>query len=591
MKAFSKKAYDSTIFYWKKAHEVALQNGENIMAAKSLNNIGIGYSKLGDQENSLLSYEKALNIYREVGNDTLLAGTLINIGQAYSPYDKRRSAELLYEAIAILERLENKSPLLINAYNTLGYIEQNRMAYTNAIELHEKALAMARQIKSYKIGFTYQNLSSDFLEMGNIDSALIYFQKTMRVKDSLVSMDIAANREVTLYSFGRAYLQDRQFAKAKEYFTSAGKIYREDQNTAQMGYVDVRLAELELQQNHYAVAFNHINDAANYVAGSDDPELQREYLHVRFEYYKATGQWESAAALLPDILIMEDRILDMESQKQMIAMEVRYDVDQMGQTIKGQKETIRNNQLIIILAITIALLLAALGVFIYVNYRQADRNRLIEQKAKEREIRQKIEVRQLHEEMYHRVKNNLATFASILELELKRYNTNETREALRDQKNRLTAINAIHSKLYLAQNRDNNIALNLKTYLTDLADQVLYSFGYNNTVDLYNDIDRLDIDMDRALLMGLLVNEALTNAFKYAVPDNPEPKIFVRLQKIPSGEWQLEVKDNGSFISRESPKNGESLGMKIFKNLTRQLNAKWHMNDKAGVHHSWVFMP
>ncbi|MFA0963425.1 tetratricopeptide repeat protein [Roseivirga sp. BDSF3-8] len=589
--AFVGKTYDSAIYYWEKAMEVAEANGNKLNVAASQNNIAIGLNHQGQLKKSLLSYEKALATHREQGIDTLIAGTLVNVAQAYTPYDKSRSAELLYEAVGILERLEKENPKLINAYNTLGNVEQNREAYENAIELHEKALSLARKVNPSKVGYTYHNLGADYLEMGQWEPALEYLFKSLDYKDSLRLAGEPSNIEITYYALGRAYLAGNKYDKAEHYFNLARAIYSDENNKDQIAYVDIRLAELELQRNRYETAAGQINKASVYAPRASDPELQREYQEVRYQFFMTTSQYEKAANLLNEILAIKKRVLDEKRQVQLTMMEVEYDVDQLDQTIQGQEVIIRNNRTIIILAIAAVILLAIVLVFIYINYRQADRRRLIEKKAREQEAKQKEEIRQLHEEMYHRVKNNLSTFSYILKLEAERYSTDETREALRDQKNRLTAISTIHSKLYLAQDSDKKIALNLKTYLFDLANEILYSFRYNNKVELITEMDRLDLDMDRALLLGQLLNESLTNAFKYAVPGNPAPQVTIRLVKTPSGEWKLEVKDNGKGIKAETPDASNSLGMKIFKNLTNQLKAKWYMHTTNGVGHTWVFMP
>lgn len=197
------------------------------------------------------------------------------------------------------------------------------------------------------------------------------------------------------------------------------------------------------------------------------------------------------------------------------------------------------------------------------------RNRSEEKEIEElrqRNIEQKeVMLREIH----HRVKNNLAIVVSLLNLQLRNNQYPELQRIIHDIEMRIRSMALIHEHLYRSENLDR---IPLHTYIQSLGTMILGTFSGKH-VTLTTNLDPVEVSIDTALPIGLITNELLTNAFKYAFPDNREAKILVSLHKGAAGEVTLTIKDNGVGLPDDfTMKSQRSLGMFIIKLLVEQLD-------------------
>lgn len=188
-------------------------------------------------------------------------------------------------------------------------------------------------------------------------------------------------------------------------------------------------------------------------------------------------------------------------------------------------------------------------------------------------------IESLIRELHHRVKNNLQVVSSLLALQSKRLDDERARTALEDGRTRVDAIAMIHQKLYMNHEL---AAVNMKEYLEHLCSSLAQSYGFSSSViSTQVNINREMLDIDRAVSIGLIVNELVTNSFKHAFQNVSEPKLFIRLHQLPDA-LELEVGDNGKGMSPgEVYKN--SFGMKLVHTLVQQLGASIQVENQQGT--------
>ena len=141
-----------------------------------------------------------------------------------------------------------------------------------------------------------------------------------------------------------------------------------------------------------------------------------------------------------------------------------------------------------------------------------------------------VEKDSLLKEIHHRVKNNLQMVSSLLSLQTKNTRSKAAIVALEEGKSRVKAMALIHQKLY--QNDDLSV-IEMQGYIESLINSVqsVYKKGGHN-ISITIDAEGTELDIDRAIPFGLILNELVSNSFKYAFPENDENgKIYIHLSK------------------------------------------------------------
>lgn len=177
----------------------------------------------------------------------------------------------------------------------------------------------------------------------------------------------------------------------------------------------------------------------------------------------------------------------------------------------------------------------------------------------------------LMKELHHRVKNNLAIIASLLVLQARGLKDDTAKHALRESRTRIVAMSEIHALMY-RQDSSKNIAFH--DYLASLVERMERSFGRLNGIGFSFASPEVDVTFDQAIPLGLIINELLTNATKYAFDENhanPHVDITVALDD----GLTLTVTDNGVGLADDKAlETSDSLGMTVIHALTDQLGGQ-----------------
>ena len=196
-------------------------------------------------------------------------------------------------------------------------------------------------------------------------------------------------------------------------------------------------------------------------------------------------------------------------------------------------------------------------------------NNLIEkqQKALERSLGEK---ELLLKEIHHRVKNNLSVISSLLELQSSGLADDSAKAAIAVGQNRVSSIALIHQRLY---QHENLAAIELNGFLQDLLRQVSSIFKKPDTqIQMQIDVPETLLDIDTAVPLGLIMNELLTNSYKYAFDTQKEGLIKIDLEPLNPGDFILNYADNGPGIANNiNIKNSTSLGLRLINRLSKQL--------------------
>jgi two-component sensor histidine kinase len=186
-------------------------------------------------------------------------------------------------------------------------------------------------------------------------------------------------------------------------------------------------------------------------------------------------------------------------------------------------------------------------------------------------------------EIHHRVKNNLQIISSLVNLKTRQSDSIETNEALQQLNGRIFSIGLIHEKLY--QN-ENIRTVRLDEYLGEISHHLLSSFKEkNDSILLHLNGEPIEMDLDRALTCGLIANELITNAIKYAFThDQKDRKISLSIRQD-NGTILLDISDNGRSTKPISGNFNKSFGLRFVDQLViTKLGGEWRVKLDNGVH-------
>lgn len=236
----------------------------------------------------------------------------------------------------------------------------------------------------------------------------------------------------------------------------------------------------------------------------------------------------------------------------------------------------------LLFALPVAALLVAATVLIYRLLGRDTRSRV--------EIAEALdENRMLFREIHHRVKNNLQTVASLIQLQP---GPSELKQAM---VRRIAAMSAVHEQIYRS---DQFARLDLRDYVDDLIGKLKDS--YPASVEICSRLEPIEVESETATPLGLIINEVVSNAFKHAFPDGRPGRISISLEADGPASARLRIADNGIGISLPDAPAAEGrggaaasrhggMGSRLIAGLTRQIGGASSVTIDGGTAFELIF--
>ncbi len=183
-------------------------------------------------------------------------------------------------------------------------------------------------------------------------------------------------------------------------------------------------------------------------------------------------------------------------------------------------------------------------------------------------------------EIHHRVKNNLALVSGLVELQGSKITDEKMKIHLTDIQHRISAMSLIHEKLYKSSNFSK---IDLKDYLHDLISSLSLFFNKGGKVEVNFELEQIFVTNKKAIPIALIVNELITNAYKYAFAENTTGIIDVKLNSV-DNDIELSISDNGNGIEKDFDiSTSDSLGFKLINIFTKQLKGSMEYFSNKGL--------
>ncbi|GAB4024630.1 sensor histidine kinase [Spirosoma koreense] len=477
---------------------------------------------------------------------------------------------------------------------------------TKANEYRQRAIQLRQQYNQLLgLWSSFSTEVDRLVSQGQLDSALVVNKKALTA--------LLVNREwVTYHSaldgYGVLLAQVGQDRQAEQTLRQclAYSLQQDDHRRELYAYMHLPLPLLHLHR---------LTEAEQYAKRAlsrieKDPERQDEH---RAEVYAVLTQIAQAKGNYRQALDYErlhnqfaTRLLSAEKSRQLAEVETRYQTAQKQARIDqlSTANQIQTTQIswqaagLLALIMLLSLTLWQYRVIRRVNARLLSTNQTVTENNQQiREQAEKLSV--LMRELHHRVKNNLAIVSSLLRMQSKRLDDPHAVQAVQDGQRRVEAISLIHQQFYQT---DNLADVPIKAYVTELTEGLLVGYGFDlNQFDCQIEVADLQLDVEVAVPLGLILNEVLTNAFKYAYSDmtgsgQTRPYLRVVLQPDPAqsdGSLLVEVQDNGPGLAPADQRLGEtrgpaagkrsSFGQRLIRELTGQLDGEMTLTAHNGT--------
>ncbi len=207
---------------------------------------------------------------------------------------------------------------------------------------------------------------------------------------------------------------------------------------------------------------------------------------------------------------------------------------------------------------------------------------IAKRKKAELQIRKDLkEKKVLLQEIHHRVKNNMQVISSLLNLQSGFLEDDKTKELFQESRSRVFSMSLVHEKLYKSENLAN---IDFGEYINNLIKHLTSSYLiYPHQIRITYDINNIHLNINMAIPCGLIINELVSNALKYAFPENRKGEINISMKYI-ADNYEMIVSDNGiGFSVKIDPENLATLGLQLVHSLTKQLNGTIRIVHQKGT--------
>lgn len=605
--------------YKDEALEIARKCNSKIGIARVNDKIGRIYWRVGKFDSAYVYHFAALHTYENVGDKYARDYVLIELGQDYLNDTKFDKAGIyLLKALKLSQEGGDKRNMA-RCYNILTALYENQGNFVEASKAAYADLKINEEIGDKKgIAYALSSVAENFQAFGNNAEAIKYFRHSLQLS---VEVGDQLLQTYNYRSIGDIYVSTANLIKAEDSYKAGLKVAEGMENAWIVSHILYRgignvyrlMEQYDKALYYFLIAARELKSiASNHVLASVYSEIGTVYTRLnKFDvarkyfdssdvlckklntglplgdYYNglqlldsATGNWKNAYEDYKKYVIIRDSTFNKETLRKMVMSQMQYEVDKKETIARAEQEKkdleskagLRRQRNLLYGAMAILTIVILFSVTIF-----RQRNRIAAEKKRSDKLVTDKEL--LLREIHHRVKNNLETVSSLLALQSAQIDDPGTREAMREGQNRVHSIGIVHQKLYQGEDLG---SIEMRDYFMNLGESILNSFGAGGRVNIEFPMEKLNLDIDAAVPIGLIVNELLTNTLKYAFPRNQQGSVVVKLEKRTGGMLHLEVSDNG--IGKAGVTQGTGFGEQLVSLLIRQLNGSMKEENRNGTH-------
>jgi two-component sensor histidine kinase len=628
---------------------LAREVGDKAREAVTLLHLGFVYIWLGDikQAESVKQAERlaqqALKIQKVIGYPVISrASHAVADESIYYPRSSYADLGHPYFLLAYISKHQKDLNQALSYYLTLtkdvernGLIEELPYPYYELGRLYADLGQVAKSAEYYQKSLAVSHQKGEAIvlvsmarRMAQTMIAVGRAKEALQVLTAVVHQNLPMNYEQkisNILGLGECYSALKQYNQAEQYYQQA--IAWSKQATTPSYILDAKYetGKFYVSTGQYAKAEPLIKSVLDFVANNKNASMAyhfRDAYLLRFKVDSALANYTAAIKHFQAYIAIKDSIFNETKSKQIEELGVRYETEKKEQILqlkekniallKQQNKAGQTQRNALIGGSVLLLLLLGLS---YNRYRLKRRsNQLLE--AKQREINEKndhlsqllgekdsllvqkdtlieekdgllTEKEWLLKEIHHRVKNNLQVVMSLLDSQADSLVDKAALSAIQESQHRVQAMALIHQKLYQSESL---ACIPMNSYIEEVVAYLHDSYSLYQPIRFEVEVEDIELDVTLAVPLGLIINEAITNAFKYAFPDERSGTISVHLKRVEEASYELMIADDGVGLPASyDPSRSRSLGMTLIHGFSRQLGAELAITSPPGMCISLVF--
>lgn len=516
------------------------------------------------------SPERALEYTQKYGQTALKADLPLEFGKSkfyesnsYIPLGKYELAlEALFEAEPYFAEA-GQPHYMGSLYNSVGAVfeamERDSLALVYFQRAHDVYLDLG---DAERQAMALNNLSNIYYRQGD-------FQASKQMLEQSLSMSADQNEQKRrLMNYANTLIALQEYDAALKVYAKAledpDKLVANSRCLAYQGY-----GKLLHQMGKHQEAVQNLLLGLEVAQSNNFVEDQIPLLEYLAASYEALGNFEKTLLYYREQQELKNQLVGLEKDRNLVDALTRYETEKKEKEILllQRDKALASRKYWILGSGALLLFIVATGIGILLWYRSRSYKRLTE---KNRVISKMLEEKEfLIKEIHHRVKNNLQVISSLLQLQSRYVEEPTALAALNDGESRVRSMSIIHHHLY---SKENLSQVNVAQYIDSLCDSLLDSYNYKKQdIQILRDIQPLALDVAVMIPLGLIINELITNAFKYAFEGRQQGHIWVTLREEDLHLLVI-VKDDGVGMPTESTRSG--FGTRLINTFLRKLEGQ-----------------
>ncbi|PCJ00455.1 MAG: hypothetical protein COB15_02805 [Flavobacteriales bacterium] len=546
--------------------------------------------------------EKYYNYAKSKGLKRNMASARTTQGASfYLRGDYKKATKYYLLALSLYENsIDNKGekgykPGISSVLNNLGMIHKEQGDLEKAIEYYSKSLVIKKASNNKRgLAITLDNIGDIYFSEGILDSAKIFLEKSIELYKTIKNTDGTYNNRNRLgfasatNKLGKVYKKEGQFKKALTLHHESLIIFEKINDKEGISSTEIAISSVYLALDNKQKAIKHAKIALEIAQLSGFVKQIESSSKSLYLAYSKKGDYKNALKMIQLNRLMSDSIKNQQSKEDIIKQEYQYKYDNRvieDSIILAHSEAVSKAQLeaknlkisngkslLLLLCLGISLLVISIG-FIFYRYRVVTKQKSIIQK--EKEMRENM-----MQEIHHRVKNNMQIIRSLLRLQSNKIDDTKIVSMFEECQNRILTMASIHESMY--QSKD-FIKIDISDYLNLLVKKIAASHKLQNNIDLKLSIPNVKFKSETIVPLGLIINEIMTNSFKYAFNEQNTGTVVLELKEMGKREFEMIIGDNGIGMSKNEENNLHSLGQELIEIFTEQLNGTMERLKEPGT--------